>query len=583
VKLFRRILVIPFASILVAVLAVALMYVLFVFPNPTGFLFLLLKLLVIGFIGYLFYHLFSLGKERERLLPFSRSLPYKRKDKKSGAIKFRKEDESELKRTILGILELFSASFPEFSISAYVLDSSEVELVQRGYSGKGNIFQETILLNNSTLQELLKKERPQIITFASDSEIFSSFVNNKTKIPPSASLLISSISIDEKIKGMLLIEADKFSDFEENHRDIAALYAGLIAMELQQLDFLSSIRSDNLFFTHLEAFQNDLDIDRSEDELLSSLIRFCKNNFSFDKLTISLKHEDHAHEAIVAAVSGFTQDMGQKNRYQISGSLHGRVISRGKSILIDNLITAPQIEGRFIQGDITDYQFLSFLGTPIKNKNGVIGALVLESFASRKYSQADLRILQVIGERTGILLDWWKNHEIIKETAMRDGLTGLLNHKSFMERFDEEINRANRFQEQLVLLVLDLDKFKRINDTHGHLYGDYVLEETANSLRMSVRNIDIVARYGGEEFAIVLISATKEGVYQTTRRIINNIATHEFNKDGISVQMTISAGASEFPTDGATIRDLIAKADEAMYKVKRRGGNDVNLTESSDS
>ncbi len=164
---------------------------------------------------------------------------------------------------------------------------------------------------------------------------------------------------------------------------------------------------------------------------------------------------------------------------------------------------------------------------------------------------------------------------------MRDGLTSLLNHKSFMERFSEEINRANRFQEHLVLLVLDLDKFKRINDTYGHLYGDYVLEEIANSLKLSVRNIDIVARYGGEEFAIVLISATKQGIYETARRIVSNIANYKFDKDDISVQMTISGGASEFPDDGTTIRELIGKADQAMYEVKRRGGNDVGFTSST--
>jgi len=147
-----------------------------------------------------------------------------------------------------------------------------------------------------------------------------------------------------------------------------------------------------------------------------------------------------------------------------------------------------------------------------------------------------------------------------------------------MERFDEEINRASRYQEHLVLLMLDLDKFKRVNDSYGHLYGDYVLEQTAQSLRMSVRNIDLVARYGGEEFAIILVNAFKAGVLQTAKRIINNVANHEFNKEGISVRITISAGAAEFPSEGTTIRELIAKADEAMYEVKRRGGNDVSLT-----
>ena len=571
----KHFLSIPITSILVTALVTALLFVLFLYPNPAGsigYLFFTIKLLVIGFIGYLFYYLYSI---------FPGSRHYARKGRKPETIEIQRDDENKLDRNLIGILELFTTSFPEFFISVYIVDRSESEFVRRGYGGNRDIFKKSILLNNSTIQDLLSKDRPQLITSASGNDDFFTFLNERAKISPSATLLFVSISIEEKIKGMLLIGAEQFSDFEETHREIAALYAELLAMEIKQFESLSSIRSDNRFYAHLEAFQNDLDIDRSEDELLSALIRFCETNFSFDKLTISLQHEDHPREAVVKAVSGFTQDIAPDQRYPVHGSLHGRIISRGKSVLIDNLSESPKIDGRFFQGDTGNYQFLSFLGAPIKNRNGVIGALALESFASRKYSQTDLMILQVIGERIGVLLDWWKNHEIIKETAMRDGLTSLLNHKSFMERFSEEINRANRFQEHLVLLVLDLDKFKRINDTYGHLYGDYVLEGIANSLRQSVRNIDIVARYGGEEFAIVLISATKQGIYQTARRIISNVASHKFDKDDISVQMTISGGASEFPDDGTTIRELISKADQAMYEVKRRGGNDVGFTSST--
>ena len=90
-----------------------------------------------------------------------------------------------------------------------------------------------------------------------------------------------------------------------------------------------------------------------------------------------------------------------------------------------------------------------------------------------------------------------------------------------------------------------------------------------------MRNIDIVARYGGEEFAIVLINTVKEDVKETAVRIIENLANYNFGKDDISVRMTISAGAAEFPGDGQTVRELIASADEAMYAVKKDGGNDV--------
>ena len=156
-------------------------------------------------------------------------------------------------------------------------------------------------------------------------------------------------------------------------------------------------------------------------------------------------------------------------------------------------------------------------------------------------------------------------------------MTDLLNHAAFKERFEEEVRRASRFNQFLTLVVLDLDKFKRINDSHGHLYGDYVLQTVASIIKNSVRTIDVVGRYGGEEFAILLINTDKEMALAVSKRIVESIADYAYSKDGTEVKMTISAGMSEFPTDADQIRDLIAKADKAMYAAKAKGGNLVTV------
>ena len=122
---------------------------------------------------------------------------------------------------------------------------------------------------------------------------------------------------------------------------------------------------------------------------------------------------------------------------------------------------------------------------------------------------------------------------------------------------------------------MDLDKFKRINDTYGHLYGDYVLGEVSKILKDSIRNIDICARYGGEEFAIVLVNTDVENARPVAERIIEKISEFLFNKDGIEEKMTISAGMSEYPKNSTEMKELIAHADLAMYEVKKNGGNAV--------
>ena len=122
---------------------------------------------------------------------------------------------------------------------------------------------------------------------------------------------------------------------------------------------------------------------------------------------------------------------------------------------------------------------------------------------------------------------------------------------------------------------MDLDKFKRINDTYGHLYGDYVLGEVSKILKESVRNIDVCARYGGEEFAIVLVNTDVENARPVAERIIEKVSEFQFKKDGIEEKMTISAGMSEYPKNSTEMKELIAHADLAMYEVKKNGGNAV--------
>ena len=333
------------------------------------------------------------------------------------------------------------------------------------------------------------------------------------------------------------------------------------------------------FIKCLEAFQNDLNISRPREELVESIADFCTENFTFDKLTLIFLDAKKKDVAVAVEVMGYKDDFGSETLFNREESLLWKVLDGEDSTHIDLTDTSFIDGGRFSKGDTQDHHFFSFIGAPIQTSDQTIGCLVLESFSSGHYSNNEGRNLHILSTRLGVLLDWWQKYEVVRETAMRDGLTGLLNHSSFVERFQQELQRANRYNEKLVLMMLDLDKFKRINDNYGHLYGDYVLRGTSAVLKNGVRNIDIVGRYGGEEFAIVLVKTNKTKSFNSAKRIIQSLADHQFEKEGQEVEMTISAGMAEYPTNGEKIRDLIAIADRALYKVKSRGGNDVEVGE----
>jgi len=168
-------------------------------------------------------------------------------------------------------------------------------------------------------------------------------------------------------------------------------------------------------------------------------------------------------------------------------------------------------------------------------------------------------------------------HELVSEQAVTDGLTGLSNKRRFRELLEKEAARAERFGHELSLLMLDIDDFKRINDTHGHLQGDQVLRRIAEALDFESRGVDEPARYGGEEFAIALPETGLEGALEVGERIRSRIASQEvalLDGEG-SIKITASIGAATLSGGPDDIEALIAASDAALYEAKAAGKDQV--------
>jgi diguanylate cyclase (GGDEF)-like protein len=169
-----------------------------------------------------------------------------------------------------------------------------------------------------------------------------------------------------------------------------------------------------------------------------------------------------------------------------------------------------------------------------------------------------------------------ENETLLKDISIRDGLTGLLNHREFYRRLREELERSRRYNRAFCLLMLDLDRFKEVNDTYGHLVGDETLCSVAALIREEVRMVDLVARYGGEEFAIILPETSYAGGVHIAERIRQTIESQKIScAGGVAVNVTVSIGIAVFPVDGRTEETLMAAADEALYMAKHTGRNRV--------
>jgi two-component system, cell cycle response regulator len=162
------------------------------------------------------------------------------------------------------------------------------------------------------------------------------------------------------------------------------------------------------------------------------------------------------------------------------------------------------------------------------------------------------------------------------EAALRDGLTGVFNRRYFEERLRAEFSFASRHGSALALLFLDLDHFKKVNDTLGHLAGDSVLKQFAKLVSKSTRAEDVVSRYGGEEFAVLCRETELMKSSVLAERIRHEVAAHQFAAEGQRTQLTVSIGIAALPDDTIkTPEELVTASDEALYEAKERGRNCV--------
>jgi diguanylate cyclase (GGDEF)-like protein len=220
------------------------------------------------------------------------------------------------------------------------------------------------------------------------------------------------------------------------------------------------------------------------------------------------------------------------------------------------------------------------IGFPLEARGRIVGALVAidraPSVREPRFVPASLTALNGLLEPAALALDNALRLERAEALSITDDLTQLYNSRYLSQVLRRETKRASRSGRPLSLLFIDLDGFKGINDTHGHLYGSAALVEAAGVIRISARETDIVARFGGDEFALVLPDTGSDGAVSVGERIRDKIDAHRFlHAEGLDIRLTVSVGVATLPDVAASAEQLIQAADQAMYWVKEHGKNGI--------
>ena len=219
----------------------------------------------------------------------------------------------------------------------------------------------------------------------------------------------------------------------------------------------------------------------------------------------------------------------------------------------------------------------SVLSEPLLAEEGdeILG-LITVARSGEPFTPTERDLFRYLAAQAAISVENADLHQVVRRQAVTDELTNLFNHRHFQEVLNAEVERARRYGQDLGLIMLDIDDFKSVNDTHGHLQGDLVLREVGRVLRESARDVDEPARYGGEELAVVLPQTDLEGAFRFGERVRQRIEHLQMPRlDGKgTVQVTASIGAASLRGDDLTSKDaLVAAADAALYRAKRRGKN----------
>jgi diguanylate cyclase (GGDEF)-like protein len=260
----------------------------------------------------------------------------------------------------------------------------------------------------------------------------------------------------------------------------------------------------------------------------------------------------------------------------LNEGIAGMVFTSGEAKLVPNVQQDPAVLQRF---RASHFPPSSALAVPLKSRGKALGVVeLLKGPGDDPFTAPDLAVLTGVADYLAIAIENARNFERVQELTITDEHTGLFNSRHLRAVLETEVTRAKRFTHPLSLLFLDLDRFKQVNDTYGHLVGSATLREVGEVLTSGVRQVDPVFRFGGDEFALVLLETDSTAATRIAKRLCQAIRERTFlTRQGLAIQLSASIGVASLPQHAATSTALLEAADAAMYRSKAEGRNAVSM------
>jgi diguanylate cyclase (GGDEF)-like protein len=329
----------------------------------------------------------------------------------------------------------------------------------------------------------------------------------------------------------------------------------------------------HIFHDVAKALTSSLDL----DSILQTILEKMAEYFQPDTWSL-LMVDEQKMELYFAIAVGQASEALKSVRLKVGEGIAGHVAKFGEKLVVPDVSADKRFAKRI--DNLTQLQTQSIICMPLKSRLRVLGVIQLVNVDLAHFSREEEFFLQALCDYAAIAIENARAVEKIQELTITDDCTGLYNARHLYKTLEQEVYRSTRFQYEFSVLFIDLDHFKQVNDTHGHLIGSKLLAEIGYMIKAQLRLIDSAFRYGGDEFVVVLPQTGKDSALVVARRIRDCLRASVFCKEeGLNLNVRASMGLATFPHDAKSSHDIIRQADEMMYMVKNTSRDSIAVAQ----
>jgi diguanylate cyclase (GGDEF)-like protein len=457
------------------------------------------------------------------------------------------------------ILAIVQDYFHVRTVGILLLDQETQEFYARSHIGWDE-FSESMRIpfGVGLIGAAAKVKRP---VYAPDVHKDSRYVRT---IPETMSELAIPLMVRDSVVGVLDCQSDNPNHFDKETIDLLTLFSTQASMALQNARLYTLERKRATQLQAINSIAKHATAVLELNELVHSVCTLVQRCFPSDHACVLLKEED---DLVLRAQYGpLTPRLAEGERLTYPKDWW-KATSDAEGIRREGDLSAMEGNERLCD------EAISRISIPMISYGQPLGLLVLSSRTKNFFARTETQPLESVADIFASAIQNAHYVQKVKQLAYLDGLTGIFNRRYFEIRVSEEIERARRYNTDLSVIIVDVDKFKALNDDFGHLLGDEVLRQVSSLLSRHVRKIDVVCRYGGEEFVILLPQTTSQQALIVADKLRTIVAEWQF--PGVPRALTISGGVAMYPDHGSTRDQIVKAADAALYTAKQAGRNRI--------